>query len=318
MKALQVNAEGVRLVDVPRPDRNGEALVRVIGSGICNTDLEIVRGYAGFTGTIGHEFVGVVETADELPELVGRRVVGEINAGCGKCDLCIAGDARHCPDRTVLGIHGRDGAHAEFLNLPARNLIAVPASVPDESAVFAEPLAAAYGMSERVDIAPDTNVAVIGDGKLGLLCAMTMALRSNSAKLIGKHSEKMAIVERRGVEGILATNTGKLGRHFDVVVEASGSETGFASALDLVKPRGKIVLKSTFHGSTSLDASRIVVDEISIVGSRCGRLAPALELLASKRVSVDDLISDEFSLENGVAALEHAAKKGVLKVLLRP
>jgi threonine dehydrogenase-like Zn-dependent dehydrogenase len=318
MKALQVNAEGVRLVDVPRPDRNGEALVRVIRSGICNTDLEIVRGYAGFTGTIGHEFVGVVETADELPELVGRRVVGEINAGCGKCDLCVAGDSRHCPDRTVLGIHGRDGAHAEFLNLPARNLIAVPENVADDSAVFAEPLAAAYGMSERVDIASDTNVAVIGDGKLGLLCAMTMALRSNSVTLIGKHPEKMAIAERRGIEGILATNAGKLARYFDVVVEASGSETGFASALDLVKPRGKIVLKSTFHGSTSLDASRIVVDEISIIGSRCGRLAPALELLASKRVSVDDLISDEFSLENGIAALEHAAKKGVLKVLLRP
>lgn len=318
MKALQVNAEGVRLVDVPRPDRNGEALVRVIRSGICNTDLEIVRGYAGFTGTIGHEFVGVVETADELPELVGRRVVGEINAGCGKCDLCVAGDSRHCPDRTVLGIHGRDGAHAEFLNLPARNLIAVPENVADDSAVFAEPLAAAYGMSERVDIASDTKVAVIGDGKLGLLCAMTMALRSNSVKLIGKHPQKMAIAERRGIEGILATKTGKLARYFDVVVEASGSETGFASALDLVKPRGKIVLKSTFHGSTSLDASRVVVDEISIVGSRCGRLAPALELLASKRVSVDDLISDEYSLENSIAALDHAAKKGVLKVLLRP
>lgn len=318
MKALQVNAEGVRLMDVPMPDRSGEALVRVIRSGICNTDLEIVRGYAGFTGTIGHEFVGVVETTDDAPDLVGKRVVGEINAGCGRCELCIAGDARHCPDRTVLGIHGRDGAHAEFLNLPSRNLIAVPESVTDESAVFTEPLAAAYGMSERVEIASDTNVAVIGDGKLGLLCAMTMALSSNSVWLIGKHPEKMAIAERRGVEGILAANNGKLTRYFDVVVEASGSETGFASALDLVKPRGKVVLKSTFHGSTSLDASRIVVDEISIIGSRCGRLAPALELLASKRVSVDDLISDEFSLENGVAALGHAAKKGVLKVLLRP
>jgi threonine dehydrogenase-like Zn-dependent dehydrogenase len=318
MKALQVNAEGVRLMDVARPDRNGEALVRVIRSGICSTDIEIVQGYAGFTGTIGHEFVGVVETAEDMPELVGSRVVGEINAGCGRCELCVAGDSRHCSDRTVLGIHGRDGAHAEFLNLPSRNLIAVPENVTDESAVFTEPLAAAYGMSERVEIAPDTNVAVIGDGKLGLLCATTMALSSTSVKLIGKHPEKLAIAQRRGVEGILATNTKNLVRYFDVVVEASGSETGFASALDLVKPRGEIVLKSTFHGSTSLDASRIVVDEISIIGSRCGRLAPALELLASNRVSVDDLISDEFSLENGVVALDHAAKKGVLKVLLRP
>jgi threonine dehydrogenase-like Zn-dependent dehydrogenase len=318
MKALQVDARGVHLADVPVPERNGEALVRVVISGICNTDLEIVRGYAGFLGTIGHEFVGVVEAADDLPELVGSRVVGEINAGCGKCELCRAGDPRHCPDRTVLGIHGRDGAHAEFLRLPSRNLIAVPENVSDESAVFAEPLAAAYGMSERVDITADTEVAVIGDGKLGLLCAMTMALRSPSVTLIGKHTAKIAIAERSGVEGVLADDAGKLARSFDVVVEASGSESGFATALHLVKPRGSIVLKSTFHGETRLEASRIVVDEISIIGSRCGRLAPAVELLASKRLSVEDLISDEFRLENGVAALEHAGKKGVLKVLLRP
>lgn len=318
MKALRVDHAGVSLADIPRPDRPGEALVRVIKSGICNTDLEIARGYAGFAGTIGHEFVGVVEASEGSPELIGQRVVGEINAGCGKCDLCLAGDARHCPNRTVLGIHGRDGAHAEFLTLPARNLLQVPENVSDESAVFAEPLAAAFGMSERVEIDVDTNVAVIGDGKLGLLCAMTMGLLSKHVTLIGKHESKMAIAEKRGIEAVLLENTAKLERGFDIVVEASGSEHGFATAMNLVRPRGKIVLKSTFHGDARFDSSRVVVDEISIVGSRCGRLAPALDLLASNRVSVDDLVSDEFSLEDGVKAFEHAGEKGVLKVLLRP
>lgn len=318
MKALRVDQQGISVADVPRPDRADEALVRVIKSGICNTDLEIARGYAGFTGTIGHEFVGVVEIADDSPDLVGKRVVGEINAGCGRCGLCIAGDPRHCPDRTVLGIHGRNGAHAEFLTLPSPNLIAVPENVADDSAVFAEPLAAAFGMSERVDVDSATSVAVIGDGKLGLLCAMTMSLLSNSVTLVGKHSSKLALAEKRGIESLLLENTGGLGKRFDVVIEASGSEQGLATAIELVKPRGKIVLKSTFHGDTRFESSRIVVDEISIIGSRCGRLAPALALLASNAVKVDDLISDEFKLESGVAAFEHASKKGVLKVLLSP
>ncbi len=318
MKALRVDHKGISVAKVPKPDPAAEALVRVIKSGICNTDIEIARGYAGFTGTIGHEFVGVVEAAFGSPELTGDRVVGEINVGCGKCHLCIAGDARHCPDRTVLGIHGRDGAHAEFLTLPVRNLIRVPQNVTDDSAVFAEPLAAAFGMSERVDIASTTDAAVVGDGKLGLLCAMTMSLLSESVTLIGKHSSKVALAKKRGIEAVLLENSGKLAKCFDVVIEASGSEQGFATAIDLVKPRGKIVLKSTFHGDTRFESSRVVVDEISIIGSRCGRLAPALDLLASKRVRVDDLISDEFSLESGVTAFEQASKSGVLKVLLRP
>jgi len=218
----------------------------------------------------------------------------------------------------VLGIHNRDGAHAELLNLPSHNLIRVPEEVSDNAAVFAEPLAAAYGISERVDIGPETRVAVIGDGKLGLLCAMTVALRSNSVKLIGKHREKISIAETRGIQGVELQDAGKLGKTFDVVIEASGAETGFATAMDVVRPRGQIVLKSTFHGRTKFEVSRIVVDEIAIMGSRCGRLAPAIELLASKRVLVDDLISEEFSLDRGVSALDHASKRGVLKVLLKP
>src|SRR5436190_8378080 len=203
MKALRFIRGHLALHDVAMPDDPSEGLVRVTRSGICNTDLEMVRAYAGFEGTIGHEFVGVVERADDRPEIVGKRVVGGINAGCGTCELCENGDPRHCPSRTVLGIVGRDGAHAEFLQLPSRNLLTVPDSVTDEQAVFAEPLAAAFGITEQVEITPETKVAVIGDGKLGLLCAMSLALRSQNMTIIGKHSSKLAIAEKSGVEGIL-------------------------------------------------------------------------------------------------------------------
>jgi threonine dehydrogenase-like Zn-dependent dehydrogenase len=318
MKALRVKDRRAEVSDVPVPERDGEALVRVLRSGICNTDLEIIRGYAGFNGTIGHEFVGVVESCETDLDLVGLRVVGEINVGCGQCELCAAGDPRHCPARTVLGIHDRDGAHAEFLTLPARNLVTVPDEVSDESAVFAEPLAAAHGISERAPIEREARVAVVGDGKLGLLCAMTSKLRSEHVTLIGKHAEKLEIAAKRDIDVVLVEDASSLRNHFDVVIEASGSRSGFISALDLIRPRGTIVLKSTFHGESSWDASRIVVDEISIVGSRCGRLAPAIELLASNRVQVNDLISDEFPLSEARTALDRAEKNGVLKVLLRP
>jgi len=317
VNALTVNGGKLLLEDVPMPDVASEALVRVLVSGICNTDLEIVRGYAGFTGTLGHEFVGLVERSDSRPELVGKRVVGEINAGCGKCERCRAGDPRHCPSRTVLGIVGRDGCHAEYLTLPARNLLEVPENVSDEEAVFAEPLAAAYGITEQVPIGPETKVAVIGDGKLGLLCAMSLGLNTANVTLIGRHRSKLAIAEASGIEGILTEDAAKLGRDLDVVVEASGSESGFAQAVDLVRPRGKIVLKSTFHGTPIWPASRIVVDEITVVGSRCGQLGPALELLSTGKVAVSALISDEFPLADGVEAISRAGDKGILKVLLR-
>ncbi len=317
MKALRFYSRKLSLSEILPPNDENEAVVRVEMSGICNTDLEIVRGYAGFEGTIGHEFVGIVERADDAPQLVGSRVVGEINAGCGKCELCDGGDPRHCLTRTVLGIVGRDGAHAEFLQLPSRNLLVVPDNVSNEQAVFAEPLAAAYGITEQVGIEPETKVAVIGDGKLGLLCAMSLALRSQSITLIGKHLSKVAIAKKSGVNGILLGQvTPSMSRYFDVVVEASGSESGFATALDLVRPRGKIVLKSTFHGTPAWAAARVVVDEITIVGSRCGRFAPALELLESGAVNVESLIDGEMPLSKGVAAMARAAEKDVLKILL--
>ena len=318
MKALRFENNKLSLADVAEPRAENEALVRVTMSGICNTDLEIVRGYAGFSGTIGHEFVGVVERADDAPHLLGKRVVGEINAGCGKCALCLAGDPRHCPNRTVLGIVGRDGAHAQFLALPSRNLLEVPAEVTDEQAVFTEPLAAAFGITEQLRLAPEDKVAVIGDGKLGILCAQALAIVNSNVTLIGKHKEKLKLVEDRGIESLLLPEAEKIKRGFDVVIEASGSESGFGLALDLLKPRGKLVLKSTFHGESKWPAWRVVVDEITIIGSRCGRFAPALELLRNGRVEVERLISEEFSLSSGLAAMDRAAQKGVMKVLLKP
>lgn len=316
MKALRVSGAELSLQDISKPSNDGEALVRVLRSGICNTDLEIARGYAGFSGTIGHEFVGVVESANDRL-LIGKRVVGEINAGCGACELCRRGDPRHCPNRTVLGIHGRDGAHAEFLRLPDANLIEVPEAVSDNSAVFVEPLAAAFGITEQVKIESKEKVAVIGDGKLGLLCTRSLSTKCGEITQLGKHRAKLDLAEKYGnVTGIMLEDAPALAREFDIVVEASGSESGFDTALNLLKPRGKLVLKSTFHGSTTWQASRVVVDEITIVGSRCGRFAPALELLSTKAVEVEDLISDELPLSRGVDAMKHAAEPGVLKVLL--
>ncbi len=317
MKALRFENNQLNLSEIGKPFRENEALVRVVKSGICNTDLEIVRGYAGFSGTIGHEFVGVVEEAEDAKHLIGKRVIGEINAGCGVCEKCLFGDSRHCPTRTVLGIINRDGAHAEFLTLPSRNLLIVPEEVSDDEAVFAEPLAAAYGITEQVFIEPETRVAVIGDGKLGILCAMSLALKSENVTLIGKHEEKLSLAKQRNIQTALLESASKFYKSFDVVVEASGSESGFATALDLIKPRGKMVLKSTFSGKTNLEMWRVVVDEITIVGSRCGMFSPALDLLKDRRVDVTGLISEEFSLADGIKAMETAARKGVMKVLLK-
>src|SRR6266436_1909705 len=314
MKALRVDKKKLAVREVEKPAREDEALVRVLLSGICNNELEIARGYAGFKGTIGHEFVGVVEVAADA-KLIGQRVVGEINAGCGKCALCLTGDPRHCPARTVLGIVGRDGAHAEYLQLPLTNLLPVPSQIPDEHAVFTEPLAAACAIAERVSITQETKVAVIGDGKLGLLTAQTLALTGARFLLIGKHPEKLRIAERRGIETATVKQAQKRKREFDVVVEASGAAPGFALALDLLHPRGTLVLKSTFHGATEINAAQIVVDEISIVGSRCGRFAPALDLLKKGAIELDSLISEEYPLSQGVYAMERAGSPGVLKVL---
>ncbi|HEX5705298.1 MAG TPA: alcohol dehydrogenase catalytic domain-containing protein [Pyrinomonadaceae bacterium] len=344
MKALRFKEGTLAISDIAEPVADGEALVRVTLSGICNTDLEIARGYAGFEGTLGHEFVGVIEEVSddgavalrtgsparaarvgsigsaqsEVILRVGDRVVGEINAGCGVCDLCRAGDPRHCPRRTVLGIVGRDGAHAEFLKLPLVNLLPVPDEIPDERAVFTEPLAAACGILERVSITEDIRVAVIGDGKLGLLCAQVVATTGAKVTLIGKHRAKLAIAARRGIETNTIAEAHQRKGEFGVTVEASGSPTGFALAVELLHPRGVVVLKSTFHGATEIEAAPLVVNEITVVGSRCGRFAPALDLLKQNAIDVDSLVSDEFALSDGLSAMRRAAERDVMKVLLRP
>jgi threonine dehydrogenase-like Zn-dependent dehydrogenase len=317
MKAPRVEDSALKLATMPQaPRRAGEALVRVTMAGICSTDLEIVRGYAGFSGTLGHEFVGVVEQSPDAAQ-VGRRVVGEINAGCGVCAGCRRNDPRHCPDRTVLGIRGRDGAFAEYLSLPAQNLRFVPDAVHDRQAVFTEPLAAACAILDEVAIGADQRVAVIGDGKLGQLIARALAATGCDLLLIGNHAEKLELAAKAGIQTMTrgAVRVTPASR-FDVVVEASGKAGGLHLALDLVRARGALVLKSTFHGPVSLDTARLVVDEIRVIGSRCGRFDPALALLAAGRVDVEPLIAAEFRLRDGVAAMAEAARPGVLKVLL--
>ena len=324
MKALRFDGE-LRLVDdQPMPRREGEALVKVLCAGICNTDLEITKGYAGFTGTIGHEFVGrVVESPGD--ELLQKRVVGEINVGCQECADCEMGDARHCPNRTVLGIKGRDGAFAEYLSLPLRNLIELPDSISDEEAVFIEPLAAACNILEQVQIGQEDCVAVIGDGKLAQLIIRVLAQTGCSLTLIGKHPAKLQLAAKYASPIWTGESLSKLppwpgqSRHekFDVVIEASGSPDGLPVAVQLVKPRGTIILKSTHHLPTVLDLSPVVVQEIKLFGSRCGRFHAAIRHLMEGNIDLSPLISGRYPLEEGMQAFAAARQTASLKILLR-
>ena len=309
--------------DAPVVKREGEALIQVLSAGICNTDLEIVKGYAGFHGILGHEFVGrVVESGDA--RLTGRRVVGEINVGCNECDLCSKGDPRHCSGRTVVGIKNRDGAFAEFISLPVRNLVSVPDALPDEAAVFAEPLAAACQILEQVPINSSSSVTIIGDGKLAQAIIRVIAQTGCEPTMIGKHEHKLELARSAGARcvQIAGTSDDLAGlvndlEKSDVVIEASGSPTGLPLALGLVRPRGVIVLKSTHHGATALALSQAVVNEVTIVGSRCGRLSSAVDLLASGKVDMSPLISAQFPLGEGLKAFETAARPEIMKVLLQ-
>jgi threonine dehydrogenase-like Zn-dependent dehydrogenase len=316
MKAIRFDGDSVDLATVSRPSVQGEALVRVTAVGVCNTDLEIVRGYAGFRGTLGHEFVGVVEHSPD-PSWIGARVVGEINCGCGTCGLCVAGDSRHCAGRTVLGIVNRDGAMAEYVSLPERNLLRVPDSVRDEQAVFVEPLAAACEILHQVRIDGSTSVALVGDGKLGLLIGQVLVTTGARLTAFGRHRSKLALLEAKGATVRLsADGYDDVRGDFDVVVEASGSGNGFAMAQSLVRPRGTIVLKSTIHGEVPFDATSLIVNEVTLVGSRCGRFEWAIEMLERGMVDVESMISRRMRLDDGRAVLYAAGEPGVLKVLV--
>ncbi|MGA3067862.1 MAG: alcohol dehydrogenase catalytic domain-containing protein [Tepidisphaeraceae bacterium] len=306
----------------PEPQAtDGDALIRVRQAGICATDLEITRGYMGFTGVLGHEFVGEVESASNR-DLVGQRVVGEINVVCGRCDLCLSGLASHCRARTVLGIYKHDGAFADYLRLPSLNLHVLPASVDDDAAVFVEPLAAAIQVQNQLKLNTKGDAArnrkwvtVLGDGRLGLLVAQVLRNAGTPVRVIGKHAEKLALCEKWQIRSRLAADI--VPRHDqDVVVDCTGSPAGFEMAMLMVRPRGTIVLKSTAAAGKAINLAPLVVDEITVLGSRCGSFREAIRTLAEKEIDVASLIHRRMRLEQGVEAMDLASRPGVLKVLL--
>jgi len=293
------------ILDENFPDpQSDETLVRVNLAGICGTDLEILDGYMEYTGILGHEFVGTVEKSRN-PMMVGKRVVGEINAGCGKCDSCMSGMQRHCPSRTVLGILKRDGAFAEFLSLPEKNLHVIPDSISNEQAVFVEPLAAAFEIKEQVSLKPEWNVAVVGDGRLAQLIIQVIKLTCSNITCFGKHESKLEGLVQSGIKikiGIESTDE----KLFDLVVEATGSNSGFVDTMKLVKPRGIVILKSTIASRENLDLTPTIINEITLIGSRCGLFKPAIDALASGIISVNSMIDSTFPLEKFEDAIVHA------------
>jgi threonine dehydrogenase-like Zn-dependent dehydrogenase len=315
MRALVLDPELSVRDDYPDPAPTpGESIVRVRMAGICGTDLELARGYMSYRGVPGHEFVGeVVDT--KTSALAGRRVVGEINAACGRCHWCLDGLGRHCPNRTVLGIVGRDGAFAEFLRLPDESLIVLPESISDELGVFVEPVAAIYEIFEQTKLRRDHKIAVLGDGRLGALAAIVLRTEDYAPVLIGRHREKL---DRLATFGLEVKLENQLEPGFDVVIDCTGNSTGLSRALALVRPRGKVLLKSTAAAGAALNLAQAVVNEITIVGSRCGRFAPAIAALASGKVDPRPLVSSIFPLEDAPAAFAAAARSPNFKVMLKP
>ncbi len=308
----------------PRPAQGGfgEAVIRPLRMGICATDLELCKGYMDFKGVLGHEFVGIVEecTGKQAKQWVGKRVVGSINCVCGKCDMCQKGLREHCRNRTVLGIAGRDGCFSERFTLPVTNLFEVPAGVDDDHAVFTEPLAAAYQILRQLTIEGRPYITVLGDGRLGLLCAQVMSQLNATVRLVGKHPEKLAICEKWGVKHRLLDEVG-LRADQDIVVDCTGSSTGLVTAMQMVRPRGKIVMKTTVAPDArrpGIDLSPLVIHEIELIGSRCGPFSEALTALATGKIDVVSMISKRARLSDGVEAMRSAKQKDVVKVLLEP
>jgi threonine dehydrogenase-like Zn-dependent dehydrogenase len=315
MRALHFDGSTARVADRPEPEPLPDhALVRVALAGVCNTDLEIARGYMGFRGILGHEFVGRVAAGPD--EWLGRRVVGEINFACRRCPTCERGLPRHCPQRTVMGIAGADGAFAELVRVPVANLHPVPDALSDEAAVFCEPLAAAFEIVEQVRIEPGARCTVLGDGKLGLLASQVLALAGAKVLAVGRHPEKLAILRARGIETALAAEWRR--EPAPLVVEATGSARGFEAAVAATLPRGTLVLKSTVHERPAVDLAPLVIHEISVVGSRCGPFPPALRALETGEVDVLPLVSERLPLADAAEALRRAARPGALKILVEP
>lgn len=315
MQALWLEHNRIELRDIPQPRRANEALIKIRRAGICSTDLELVRGYYPYTGVIGHEFVGeVIESTDD--SWIGQRVVGEINAVCNECEQCLNGRPTHCERRTVLGIVNRDGTFAEYTTLPVTNLHRVPDTVPNEMAVFTEPLAAALEIQDQVQIKPTDRVLLVGAGRLGQLIAQTLALTGCDLRVVARHAHQQDLLKARGIRTISEEEVQPW--RWDIVVEATGSPGGFSLARQAIRPRGTMVLKSTYKGDMSVNFSSIVVDEINLIGSRCGPFEPALRLMESKQVDPSVLIMDQFKLEDALKAFERAAETGVLKVLVEP
>ncbi|HME10788.1 MAG TPA: alcohol dehydrogenase catalytic domain-containing protein [Bryobacteraceae bacterium] len=312
MLAVHLEGGAVMVRQVAKPRRPaGFASIRLIYAGICNTDLELRRGYYGFRGTPGHEFVGEVIDADTR-ELIGKHVVGEINLSCGRCEWCARSLGRHCPTRTVLGIVKHPGAFREILTLPERNLHVIPESIPLEHAVFVEPLAAACEILDQVQMVRGERVAVLGDGKLGLLIALMLHTVGAEVHHFGRHKEKLQISRNAGIR------TPRKPAAYDYVVDATGSPDGLRQAVAITRSRGKLILKSTMHGLVPVDTAPIIVNELTLVGSRCGRFEPALRLLQLGKVNVAPLISEIMPLKEAAAAFDRAGQSGVLKVLLAP
>lgn len=313
MRALLLRDGELTLTDVPKPDATGECLVRVRLAGICGTDLQLLEGYADFSGVPGHEFVGSVEDAPSRDRrLIGKRVVGEINVGCGRCARCQSGEKEHCESRTVVGIRGRSGAFADYVSLPAANLHVVPDNIDDRAAVFVEPLAAACRIVEQVQIQPQWRVAVVGDGRLGLLVAQVLRFLTDDLVVIGRHDAKLAVASASGL--VTRRNESSIGEEFDLVIDTTGRPDGLRTAIQIVRPRGTIVLKSTCHDAQPIALWPVVVKEATIIGSRCGPFDEALKLLARRAIKTDALIAQTFAIADHRAAF--AAARHELKVLL--
>jgi threonine dehydrogenase-like Zn-dependent dehydrogenase len=285
-------------------------VIRVRKAGVCATDLEVIRGYYGYQGVMGHEFVGVAETG----RYQGQRVAGEINLSCGECAFCLKGMPTHCPTRTVLGIVDHDGAFADYLTLPEANLHLLPETLGDDQAVFVEPVAAAFQTLECIHISPHDRVVLLGDGRLGLLTAQVVSLTGCDLTVVGKHERKLSLAEDWGIDAQFVDDI--QANSADIVIDCTGNPGGFADALEWVRPRGSILLKSTYHGLPEADLTRVVVDEITVIGSRCGPFPAAIKALAQGTIKVGSMIDAHYNLDDGVAALEHAATPGTLKIIL--